>query len=60
MSIELHNRLSIGQNAVNIAGTDKRSTIRELAHGQEGVTVAVDNELDEKNRNLRSHSFTGI
>ena len=58
MSIELHNRLSLGQNAVNIDGTDKRSPIRELAHGQEGVTVAVDKYLAEKNRIILSKRFS--
>ena len=53
MSIEMFNRLPLGDNAVNIEGTAVDSVTRELAHGQEGVTDAVDKYIGGIDRIIR-------
>jgi len=58
MSIEMFNRLSLGNNAVNIEGTAVDSVTRELAHGQEGVIDAVDKYIGGIDRIIRDDTLS--
>jgi len=53
MSLELWNRLPLGENAIQVGGTAIDSPIRELANGQKGVRDFIDQYLGEKDRIIR-------